>query len=351
VKIAAKALARVAVASVIAALLAIALAQHLPGERRWWIELSRYLPYDWGIAACLGALLLAFALGRMWVVASLANLALFATVTMGLVWNRSGDEPAADAVTLRLLSYNVKAERARERPGGIDALVAELRRHAPDVALLQDANGLPVARGVAPADGLGALLGLPHAFVFDQYVVASRHPIRGCETLPDGSHGEQHRFVQCTIDVQGVAVSVVNVHLLTPRRGLLAARREGIEAADEWQRNHDRRMSQARALRRALDALPRPLVVAGDFNAAQAAPAVQTLLGAGLRDSFSAAGRGYGYTYGHALRHGSSFLRIDHVLVSADIGVVRSAVGGAEASEHRPVVTDLFLRRPPTRTP
>jgi endonuclease/exonuclease/phosphatase (EEP) superfamily protein YafD len=69
------------------------------------------------------------------------------------------------------------------------------------------------------------------------------------------------------------------------------------------------------------------------------------LLAAGMRDAFTSAGVGYGYTVGHALRPGVSLLRLDHLLVSADIGVAQCFAGSAAASEHRPVVADLWLRR------
>jgi endonuclease/exonuclease/phosphatase family metal-dependent hydrolase len=45
----------------------------------------------------------------------------------------------------------------------------------------------------------------------------------------------------------------------------------------------------------------------------------------------------------HALRPGFSFLRLDHVLVSAEIGVAACTVGSETASEHRPVIADLWL--------
>jgi len=51
---------------------------------------------------------------------------------------------------------------------------------------------------------------------------------------------------------------------------------------------------------------------------------------------------GYGYTYGHALL-GASFLRIDHILISAGIGARSCAVGDSAPSEHRPVIAELFV--------
>jgi endonuclease/exonuclease/phosphatase (EEP) superfamily protein YafD len=85
------------------------------------------------------------------------------------------------------------------------------------------------------------------------------------------------------------------------------------------------------------------VIVAGDLNADDRSPVVRRLLATGLRDAFSSAAIGYGYTLGHALRPGFSFLRIDHVLVSRDIGVRDCEPGGRDGSEHRPVLADLWV--------
>lgn len=105
------------------------------------------------------------------------------------------------------------------------------------------------------------------------------------------------------------------------------------------------RLVQSGLLAEHLRQMKRPRIVAGDLNAPETSAVVKTLLHTGLRDAFSSAGVGYGYTHGHALKLGMSFLRIDHVLVSDDIGVVQTEVGGAVASEHRPVIADLLLVR------
>ncbi|MEO5771746.1 MAG: hypothetical protein ABIQ29_06725, partial [Burkholderiaceae bacterium] len=72
-------------------------------------------------------------------------------------------------------------------------------------------------------------------------------------------------------------------------------------------------------------------------------PVLATLEAVGLHNAFSLAGRGYGYSYGHSLRWGYDFLRIDHIYVSRDIDVIDSFVAAGDASEHRPVVADLVL--------
>jgi endonuclease/exonuclease/phosphatase (EEP) superfamily protein YafD len=102
-------------------------------------------------------------------------------------------------------------------------------------------------------------------------------------------------------------------------------------------------MARARDLAQAVRARSRPVIVAGDLNAPPPSLAVRALLDAGMRDAFARAGLGFGYTYGHALRPGFSFLRLDHVLVSAEIGVAACEVGSETASEHRPVIADLWL--------
>jgi endonuclease/exonuclease/phosphatase (EEP) superfamily protein YafD len=138
---------------------------------------------------------------------------------------------------------------------------------------------------------------------------------------------------------------VVTTHLLSPREGLNATRRERLQGLDEWRQNFNDRLGQAVRLAGYAAQRTRPMILAGDLNAPDAAAVMRTLLRTGLRDAFSAAGLGYGYTHGHSLRLGFSFLRIDHVLVSPEIGVVDSFAGGWQASEHRPVIADLLLRR------
>ncbi|HET9651920.1 MAG TPA: hypothetical protein VFP36_07005, partial [Usitatibacter sp.] len=68
------------------------------------------------------------------------------------------------------------------------------------------------------------------------------------------------------------------------------------------------------------------------------------LRSAGYADAFEQAGHGFGYTYGHALRPGFSFLRLDHVMVDRTIGVVDCFVAPRGVSPHRAVIADLALQ-------
>jgi endonuclease/exonuclease/phosphatase (EEP) superfamily protein YafD len=333
-------LARLVVAFIVTAIVLFTAAQQAGGVGPWWLELTRYLPYPGVLLPAVAALLLSCWLGRGWVLASLAALVLVLTVTMGFAWPRPdhGDLP------VRVMTYNVKAHLAAQRPDGLAKLAREVALHAPDILVMQDAglsrNGGPEA--TLPA---AALFGFAHVFAAGQYVVASRFPLRDCAQGNIGYRGEDHRYVHCVVEASGVALNLVTAHFESPREGLNAARREGLEGVDDWQQNYEDRLAQARTLARDLAGSGRPLVVAGDLNAPESSPVIGALLGIGLRDAFSSAGRGYGYTHGHALKLGFSFLRIDHILLSADIGVSDSFAGNADASEHRPVIADLLLRR------
>jgi len=331
---------RVAVATVIAGVTLLIVAQHAIGSDNAWLEISRYLPYVALLVPALAAMVASFWLGRAWIAVSTVNLALLLTLGMGLQWN-TGD---AGAERVRLMTYNIKLQSTPLPLDRVQALALEVARHDPDILVMQDADGLPVARGGA-ASTQGPVFGLPHVYAVGQYVVASRFALHECGVGPIGAGGGNEQYVRCQVDAHGIALSLVTTHFQSPREGLNAARREGLEGADDWLDNYTNRLSQARTLARDLAGSRGPLVVAGDLNAPESSPVIGALLAVGLRDAFSSAGRGYGYTHGHSLRPRHDFLRIDHILVSPQIGVMDSFVGRSNASDHRPVIADLALRR------
>ena len=190
-----------------------------------------------------------------------------------------------------------------------------------------------------------AALGTRQVHISGQYIVASRFPMQDCRSGDISFPGERHDYVRCTVSAHGVRFDVATAHLLSPREGLNAARLKQPGGLPEWQENFEMRMIQARKLAQDLSGNPRPLILAGDLNAPDSSPVIAALRAAGLRDSFATAGVGFGFTHGHSLRTRFSFLRIDHVMVSSQIGVKGSAVGGAQASQHRPVIADLWLQR------
>jgi endonuclease/exonuclease/phosphatase (EEP) superfamily protein YafD len=345
----------------LAALVLVALAL-IPGVAEvWWIELLRYAPYPAWLGAALLAAVLSLGLAWRWRLGALAGLLLVLGPLMGLQLHGAD----AGEGRLRVMTYNVKSYKA-----GDDALARiawEVVQHAPDILVMQDASMVDL-NPASMNEAVATMLRDRKIYSFGQYIVASRLPLRGCRPGDISYRGIPHTYVRCVVDVRGREVELITAHLLSPRDGLNATRHEGREGVDDWRQNYADRLSQARKL--AADillpagpaaasppaaavsrspppaaALRRPLIVAGDLNAPESSPVIQALLDAGLRDVFSAAGSGYGYTHGHSLRPGFSFLRIDHILVSDTLGVADSFVGSKLGSEHRPVIADLWLDR------
>lgn len=337
-------LARCFVLLVLAGAVALSVAYRFSGLQTWWLELTRYAPFPIHLLPALAAVGVSIRLGWAWRLAALASLVLVTTLVMGLVVARgdSGSGP------FRLMTYNIKAYLARERAEGFAQIAQEVARHDPDIVVMQDAVGVDdPAETVAPE--VRGMFGTRQVHAFGQYVVASRLPLKDCRPGNMPFRGQPHTYVQCTVVVSGTEVDLVTAHFVSPRGGLNAARREHLRGLGEWRQNFMDRLTQSRKLAADLAGQPtrakRPLIVAGDLNSLESSPVIRSLLDIGLRDAFSSAGLGYGYTQGHALRPGFSFLRIDHILVSATLGVRRCFVGGSQASEHRPVIADLLVRR------
>lgn len=337
-------LARITIVLVLPAIVLLAIGVAAQSLGAWWLELLRYLPYPLVLGPAAFAVVLSWSLSRRWRVAAASGLALVVTVIMGLAVGRAdaGSQP------IRLMTYNVKAYLAGHQTGAFDALTREVERQAPDILVMEDAFD-----GTSPSQRLLALAGTifkeRHVYGHGQYIVVSRFPLFDCHPVDlfQPQMERKQAYVRCTVLAGDHVFDLITVHLLSPREGLNATRRERADGIDDWKQNFADRLQQARNLAAHVATRERPLVIAGDLNAAEASPVVRALLAQDLRDAFSSAGFGYGYTHGHSLRLGFSFLRIDHILVSPEIGVRNAFAGGREASEHRPVIADLLLQRSP----
>ncbi len=305
----------------------------------WWFELLRYLPYPVLLVPALAAFAVSMLLGWRWRLAALMGLVLTLSVLMGLAFGF----PDSGSGRVRFMTYNIKAYLAA-KDGGYPLLAWEIATNDPDVVVMQDA-GLLTAQRVAVPKTAQAIFEGRQEFTFGQYVVLSRFPLRDCRHEQIPYRGESHTYVRCTFTAHGQDVDLITAHFKSPRDGLNAARHERLGGLSDWQVNYSDRLTQAAKLASEATQRRRPLIIAGDLNATESSPIMRLLRNSGLRDTFSAAGRGYGFTHGHSLRPHISFLRIDHILISSEIGVVTSFAGGKEASAHRPMIADLLVRR------
>jgi endonuclease/exonuclease/phosphatase (EEP) superfamily protein YafD len=158
--------------------------------------------------------------------------------------------------------------------------------------------------------------------------------------------GQEERYLRCALVIRDRPVTLFVVHFVSPRDRTSGSDAQRLLDTRGWEENLADRLSQARAVAAEVARVQGRVIVAGDLNAAEDSPVVRALLDTRLRDAFSSAAIGYGYTYGHALI-GASFLRIDHILFGGGIGVRTCEVGDAAPSEHRPVIAELFVDRDP----
>lgn len=306
-------------------------------ERLWLLAQLQYVPAAALLLPVAVAVALAWPLGRAWRAAAIAAFAALFVLAAGFEVNRG----ESGAGRVRFMTYNVKGYIAAARPEGVLPIAAEIARHDADLIVLQDAAEL--AR-LAP-EAKRVFFGDRQVQASGQYLIASRFPLKECGTGSIAFRGLPHSFFFCTATIEGREVDVVTAHLMTPRQGLNALRHEGFDGVGEWKQNVADRLEQSDGLARALKLRHRALIVAGDFNAPGTSLVVRRLLAGGLRNAFAQAGLGFGYSYGHSLWPGISFLRIDHILVSGEIAVADCFTGGAAGSPHRPVIADLYVSR------
>jgi endonuclease/exonuclease/phosphatase (EEP) superfamily protein YafD len=301
-------------------------------ERWWWSSLNLYLPQCiWALPGlALLAVSLRYARSRAWLF--LLPLLWVAGPLMGFCWPRSQPsiDPAAGA-RLRVMTYNIKwAQR------DLDAIMEEIAAEKPDLLLLQDT-------GQAMEQGLAKLLSGWHLRTYGQYVIASHLPLSGAEVRWISFPGGKHTCLRCRLQIGKRAVTLYDVHLITPRAGLQAIKHMENESLEEMQQNTSARLCQIGTLADYIHKEQGPILLAGDLNAPIQSLVCRSLLDARLTDAFAVAGRGYGYTYGHFLRPHISFLRLDHIFTSRHWQVLHCWTGGAAGSDHRPVIADLFL--------
>jgi endonuclease/exonuclease/phosphatase (EEP) superfamily protein YafD len=254
---------------------------------------------------------------------------------MGFCWSFPWHRAAATDLRLRVLTYNVKAGHR-----DANAIVQEIYTTRPDLILCQERGGI-LDRGLKP------LLTGWYISSQSQYMIASRYPIVAAEIRPLHGVGFSNDCMRCQVQIGSSLITVYTAHFLSPRGGLAAVRHHRLEGIDILQGGASTRLGQAERLAEYVRQEQGPVLVGGDLNAPVQSVACKTLFDAGLSDAFSDAGRGYGYTYGKTTKLGMSYVRIDHIMISAQWQAQACWPGNDQGSDHRPVIADLTLPRAP----
>lgn len=233
--------------------------------------------------------------------------------------------PRAD--TIRIVTQNIGGGRL-----DVARFIEWLNDTEPDVVLLQECS----ERGAAVLEAFHEW----QAHRNGGLCLATRFEIREVAAVDRRSLGGWGNIaVRYRTAVAGLSLTLLNVHLETPR--------EGFEAFGHGWSAGVSAVARVDRLRRVESKLARDLLgsssdegvaIAGDFNM-PVESAIYRESWSDLANAFSDAGLGLGYT--KATRWFGS--RIDHVLANRYLTPVRSWVGPSVGGDHRPVVADFRL--------
>lgn len=246
----------------------------------------------------------------------------------GISWHQALREP----VELHVVSYNIRHGRGGDEVVDLPRTATVLRHLGPDIVGLQEVDHR-VARsgGVPQADSLGRLLGMEAAFgAFMPYqggeygmAILSRYPVVGQASirLPEGNEPR----IALRADVllpNGDTIAVVNVHF-------------------DWVADDAFRVAQATFLTTVLDTLSRAYILLGDFNDE---PGSRTLALFTARATEARKPATDHFTFSAT----DPVKEIDFIFAAPtdawEVGTAR-VVDEPVASDHRPVVARLVLRR------
>ncbi|MEK6236173.1 MAG: endonuclease/exonuclease/phosphatase family protein [Planctomycetales bacterium] len=303
------------------------------GGDRWWPATILLFAPRWIHVAPLAPLVIGALIAKR----SLLPLLLVALVVavgpiMGFRVPWSGWTGRGGRADLRIVTCNVQGVHLDEK-----ALEELIRRHEPDVVLLQECAHR-------------AEISWPAGWNIRRYgffVIASRFPLRDprvhlyrWEPAPSATSDA----ISCTVVSDAGPVSVCNVHLLTPREGLSETldRRMGI---NPWKT--ERLISETKIRRGQNEELMRwmkesgsPSLVGGDFNMPSDSGLYRDFWSP-WSNAFDQVGFGLGHTKTTAVGQFAFGSRIDHVLHGAEWTCRGCFVAEDVSSDHRPLVADF----------
>ncbi len=229
---------------------------------------------------------------------------------------------------LRVVSYNVEGgEMVAAR---LDQLIRDTRAN---ILAFQEC-------GPVLADSLAGRSGWRHHVARrGNPCLLTRFPIEAADTIPTweaGGFGGSGNAVRYRLRTPAGPVTLVNLHLETPRRGLELLRYGG--SAGRMEGNTTVREIGSERVRAWIRDIEGPFVVVGDFNMPVESRIYARYWG-DLSNAFGGAGRGFGWT--RILKRFR--VRIDHVLTGGGASARRARLGPDLGSDHLPLVTTIRL--------
>jgi endonuclease/exonuclease/phosphatase family metal-dependent hydrolase len=226
--------------------------------------------------------------------------------------------PTGTRSTLRLFNANVHFANP-----DIGRIAEEIVAASPDLVALQEVDPDAVA-GLRKSGALGRFPYAATAIRTGPAAIGlwSRFPLANVRV--QDVYGMP--FISVTVTSAGRRLRIYTVHLIAPLGG-----------------DRVRWRAQLRWLDKEFGGQHGPLLVSGDFNATRYHPSFRRLLSDRLGETHERIGRGWAMTWPRDQWPLPPLMRIDHVLVSPDIGVRSVKEGIGQGSDHRPIVADLVL--------
>jgi len=322
------------------ALLIFIVSLRLVGERWWGTTIALYLP-RFPFALPLLPLVVAIVwLGPrrlLWSQLVASGLLLF-LMGFRVAWPTP---PAPGALHLRIVSCNINGGAL-----GLKRIVKPLLARNPDIIVLQEVSPESYA-------GLSALVPGYSVEAQGQFWLASRFPVlsvNGARTQINGLPSMP--FVAYRIMTPAGAITLFNVHPISPRDGLQSVRGDGFRhqilrgdllntrARAVVAQNTAFRLAQLQAYAQSAHQVTGPVIIAGDTNLPDLSWAFARWLG-DFTDAFTVSGSGFGYSYPSPR---NPWMRIDRVMADARHFRFRSfEVINQYVSDHYAITSELEL--------
>lgn len=268
-------------------------------------------------------------------------LCLLGAATLACATSRSATRDSS----VNVLVYNIHAGKDAAGVDNLERVAAIVRTTGADIVLLQEVDrGTTRSAGVDHAAELARLTGFQMAFGKSldyqggEYGIAilSRWPITEQSTLDlpvdppqeraGGSH-EPRAALKVAISAPGGPITVLNTHLDASRE-------------DRWRRQEVARLLAIASGIRSRDT---PLLLGGDLNSTPESVVQEDVRRAGFTDAWTVCGDGAGLTY----PADSGIKRIDYLYLSGLQSCEAATVIRSQASDHRPLLVRIRLRRSP----
>jgi endonuclease/exonuclease/phosphatase family metal-dependent hydrolase len=243
----------------------------------------------------------------------------------------SRDIPPTDESILRVMSFNADGGHFSR-----EALEVVLEAETPDIVAVQESCPDLTDPNFWGA-GWNVHSGPAGLLIASRYEL---HPVRALSLASVGGNGGATRV---WLDCPFGKLTLVDVHLDTPRSGLEAMMHG--QNVDVVRANIALRDAGSAAVIQWLGDAPAMTVVAGDFNMTTDSVIYRNHWSRYLLDSYDEAGLGWGYTK-HTRWHG---VRIDHVLHGPVMRCRECRVCTDVGSDHQPVIAILSRARETVR--